>query len=211
MLKDTELSFSEFCDKGILTGKMRYEKYRTEGFATPSGKFELYAESLKKMGVSPLPIYREPVDTPVSNPSLAAEFPLILTTGAKVRVFFHSEGRQMDSLRKKNPDPLVEIHPETAADLGIEDNDWVRIETPSSQIIMRARCTDTLAGMCALLISKVSAQHGWWFPEDPPPEYGWKKSCVNRLFGKITYDPDTGSESLRSTLCRIHPVKDPAY
>ena len=45
---------------------------------------------------------------------------------------------------------------------------------------------------------------GWWFPEEEPPEYGWKKSSVNLLFGDMAYDPDTGSESLRSVLCRIY-------
>ena len=39
MLKDTGLSFDEFCEKGILEGQMRYYKYQTDGFATPSHKF----------------------------------------------------------------------------------------------------------------------------------------------------------------------------
>jgi len=52
----------------------------------------------------------------------------------------------------------------------------------------------------------VSAQHAWWFPEEESPEYGWKKSSVNLLFGDTDYDPDTGSESLRSALCRIYPM-----
>jgi anaerobic selenocysteine-containing dehydrogenase len=196
-LGDTGLTFEEFCEKGILIGEMRYQKYKTEGFATRSKKFEIYSKRLEAMGISPLPIYREPPVTPASDPELARHYPLILTTGAKIRAFFHSEGRQIKRLRATNPDPLVEVHPETAALLNIADNEWVWIETPHGKISMKARLFDGIAK------NVVSAQHGWWFPEDSPSEYGWKKSSVNLLFGDTEYDPDTGSESLRSTLCKI--------
>lgn len=197
VLEDTGLAFDEFCELGIIIGEMRYEKFLESGFATASGKFELYCGELEGMGVFPMPVYREPPLTPVSRPDLAADYPLILTTGAKSRYFFHSEGRQINSLRDKNPDPLLEIHPETAGDLGIAEGDWVRIETPVDSVTMRARLTDGLAP------DVVSAQHGWWFPEDEPPGHGWKRSSVNLLFDDSEYDPDTGSESLRSTLCRV--------
>ncbi len=151
---------------------------------------------LKGMGISPLPVYREPPLSPLSTPEVAEDYPLILTTGAKIREFFHSEGRQIESLRRANPDPLVEIHPDTAASLGLKEGDWVWIETPVDRVKMRARLTDGIAP------DVVSAQHAWWFPEKDPPEYGWKESSVNLLFGDTEYDPDTGSESLRSSLCK---------
>jgi anaerobic selenocysteine-containing dehydrogenase len=201
-LEDTGLSFEEFCAVGILAGEMRYHKYREQGFATASGKFEIYSSLLESMGVSPLPIYREPPMTPVSAPQSAAEYPLILTTGAKIREFFHSEGRQIASLRKKHPEPLVEIHPDTAFSLGIEEGDWVWIETPHDRVRMRARLTNGIAP------DVVSAEHAWWFPEDGPPGYGWKKSNVNLLFGEMAYDPDSGSESLRSALCKVYKTED---
>ena len=55
--------------------------YREHGFDTPSGKCEFYSEELVQMGIDPLPIYREPPESPVSNPELAKEYPLVLTTG----------------------------------------------------------------------------------------------------------------------------------
>jgi anaerobic selenocysteine-containing dehydrogenase len=186
----------------MLAGEMRYHKYREHGFATASGKFEIYSSLLEAMGVSPLPVYREPPLTPVSAPELVREYPLILTTGAKIREFFHSEGRQIGSLRKKHPDPLVEIHPHTAASLGIDEGDWVLIETPHDRVRMRARLFDGIAP------DVVSAEHAWWFPEDDAPEYGWRKSNVNLLFGEMEYDPDSGSESLRSALCKVYKVED---
>ncbi|NPV60443.1 MAG: molybdopterin-dependent oxidoreductase [Actinobacteria bacterium] len=199
VLEGTGMSFEEFLERGILVGEPRYRKYEDPGFfLTPSGKFEIYCKTLEGMGVSPLPVYREPPLSPFSAPDLAREYPLILTSGAKVQPFFHGEFRMIPSLRERNPDPLVEIHPRTAAELGIEDGDWVWVETPENRVKMRARLFDGIAP------DVVSAQHAWWFPEEGPPEYGWKKSSVNLLFGDTAYDPDTGSESLRSALCRVH-------
>jgi len=200
VLEDTGMNFEQFCERGILTGDMKYHKYRDQGFNTPSRKFEIFSSALEALGISPLPIYREPALSPVSAPELTEKYPLILTTGAKIKNFFHSEGRQIGSLRKANPDPLVEIHPETAAALQVKDGDWVWIETPVSRVKMRARLFDGIAR------NVVNAQHAWWFPEHSPPEYGWKQSSVNLLFGDTEYDPDTGSEPLRSALCRIYPV-----
>jgi anaerobic selenocysteine-containing dehydrogenase len=201
ILEDTGMNFDEFCEKGILMGDMRYYKYKEIGFSTPSNKAELHSSVLENMGLSPLPVYREPPISPISTPDIYKDYPLILTTGAKTKTFFHSEGRQIKPLRKANPDPLVEIHPDTAASLNIHQGDWVWIETPENRVQMRAKIFDGIAR------DVVSAQHAWWFPEADPPEYGWKKSSVNLLFGNMGYDPDTGSESLRSALCRVYPVE----
>ena len=204
MIKGSGMNFDEFLDRGIYIPAQRYYKYKTdpEFFNTTSHKFEIYSETLGGMGISPLPVYREPPQTPLSKPDLAKEFPLTLMAGVKMKAFFHSEGRQLASLRKINPDPQMEIHPDTAADLGIGEGDWVWIETQVSRVKMRAKLFDGIAP------DVVSAQHGWWFPEEEPPAYGWKKSSANLLFGDTDYDPDTGSESLKNGLCRVYPVSD---
>jgi anaerobic selenocysteine-containing dehydrogenase len=93
---------------------MRYKKYEQEGFATPSGKVELRCSTLESMGYDPLPCIVEPPESPYSTPGLFKEYPLIITTGSRTQGYFHSEGRQIKSLRKLNPDPIVEIHPEAA-------------------------------------------------------------------------------------------------
>ncbi len=203
MLKGTGLSFEEFCEKGILTGQAKYYAYKKEKrfFRTPSGKFEIYSGTLESMGISPLPIYREPAFSPVSTPEVAEKYPLILMSGNRTADYFHSEGRQISALRRRNPDPLVEINPNTAAKLGISEGDWVWIETPHGRVTMRARLFDGIAA------NVVSAQHAWWFPEEKAPEHGWKKSSINLTFGEMDYDPETGSESLKSMLCKIYKVE----
>jgi anaerobic selenocysteine-containing dehydrogenase len=202
VLDDTGMSFDEFCERGIIVGTMRYYKYRTEGFKTPSGKFDLYSNVLDSMGISPLPVYREPPVTPLSAPNVHNKYSLILTCSGKVREFFHSEGRQIALLRRANPDPLVQIHPDTALHLKVADGDWVWIETPEGRVRMRARLFDGVAP------DVVAAQYGWWFPENAPPDYGWKESSLNLLYGDMAYEPETGSESLRSVLCKVYPVKE---
>lgn len=204
VLEGTGLSFEAFCEKGVLEGKARYYAHRDAKtfFKTPSRKFEIAVPSLQKLGVSPLPIYREPALSPVSTPEIAKEYPLILIGGVKIKPFFHSEGRQIPSLRKSMPDPMVQIHPATAQGHGIKENDWVWVETAEARVRMRAAFFDGLAE------DTVCAQYGWWFPEEAPPEYGWKKSSINLLFGKMAYDPETGSESLKCGLCRVYPVGD---
>ncbi|MCP3923181.1 MAG: molybdopterin-dependent oxidoreductase [Desulfobacterales bacterium] len=200
MLEKTGLSFDEFCEKGSITGKMVYEKHKENGFPTPSGKFEFYSKTLEDMGVSGLPVYREPPDSPISSPDNYKEYPLILSTGNKNLYYFHSEGRQIKSLRDKVPSPYVEIHPETASKLNIGNGSQVYIETPSGKIKMEAKLFD------GILPNVVNAQYGWWFPEEKAPEYRWKRSSVNLLFGKTECDPDIGSESLRSALCKVYPA-----
>lgn len=57
--------------------------YETEGFRTPSGKVEIASSILARHGYDPLPVYREPAESPVSRPDLAKDFPLVLTTGVR--------------------------------------------------------------------------------------------------------------------------------
>jgi anaerobic selenocysteine-containing dehydrogenase len=94
----------------------------------------------------------------------------------------------------------VEIHPDTGKSLNIPDGDWVWIETKEDRVKMRAKYFNGIAE------DVVCAQHAWWFPEKDALEYGWKESNVNHLSGDMEYDPDTGSESLKSVLCKIYPI-----
>lgn len=198
LLKDSGITFDEFKEIGILKGQMQYRKYEEKGFATPSGKFELYCSALESMGYNPLPYFVEPPESPRSTPDLFKSFPLIMTTGGRIQAFFHSEGRQIKSLRKRCPDPLVEMNPATAESLGIKEGDWVWIESLRGRIKQRARLIEGIHP------SVVHAQHGWWFPEKDPPEYGFKESNINLLTGGMPCDPHTGSESFRGFLCKVY-------
>ena len=197
LLEDTGMGFEEFKEKDIVMGKMRYRKYLSGGFRTPSGKFELYSSIMEHEGRPPLPVYVEPPLSPKSTPELFREYPFILMSGTKRLEFFHSEMHQVPSLRKTHPDPVVEMHPEAASRLGISDGDWVWLESPYGQARLKAKLFDGIAP------DVVNADHAWWRPEAPPPDYGWKESCVNLLYGDEHFDPDTGAEPLKCYVCRV--------
>ena len=202
--KPIELSFKEFMNQGgFLSAPKEYKRYQKVGFATSTGKIELYSKTLEKLGYDPLPEFREPAETHYSRPDLAEEYPLILITGARVQPYYHSEQRQVQSLRKMHPDPVMEINPKTAKELGIEEGNWVWIESPRGRIRQKCRFFDGIDPRV------VHAQHGWWFPEEDgaePSLHGvWKSNC-NVL---IDDDPDvcnniSGGWPLRGLLCKVY-------
>ena len=79
--------------------------------------------------------------TPISAPEVARDFPLVLTTGGRIPFYFNSEHRQIAKLRKACPDPVAEIHPQTAAELGIADGEWLTI-------VVRDASGRLVAGLC---------------------------------------------------------------
>jgi anaerobic selenocysteine-containing dehydrogenase len=200
LLEPSGMTFEEFADKGIITGNMRYHKYETEGFHTPSGRVELVSSVMEKAGRPSLPVYVEPPLSPVSTPDTAKKYPLILMTGCKILPFFHSEGRQIDSLLKLHPKPLVAVHPDTLVRLGIKPGEPVILSTPYGQARFYAHADEGLAP------DVVQADHAWWFPERKGPDHGWRESCANMLFGHDHFDPDCGAEPLKCGLCRLEPL-----
>ncbi len=206
MVKDMGVTFKDLQDRGYIIEPMRYQKYREKGFNTPTGKVELYSTRFEQYGYDPLPVFNEPPESPVSTPELLPEYPLILITGGRSIGFFNTEGRQIPGLRKRMPDPLIDIHPDTAGEAGIAEGDWVWLETPQvrgERVRLKARLTTEVHPGVA------HAPHGWWFPEKPAPEHGCFESNVNVvLSGDPPREAITGSVRTRGTLCRISRCAD---
>jgi anaerobic selenocysteine-containing dehydrogenase len=185
----------------------RYKRYAMPkgngvvGFATPSGRVEIYAGQCLDHGQAPLPEYLEPAMSPVSRPDLAARYPLILTT-AKVVQFCHSQHRSLPRLRRHSPDPLVELHPSAAQARGIAADEWVLVETPRATMRARARLNSSLAP------EVVCAQFGWWQACEPLGLPGFEvegpgSANYNNLIDADPTDPISGSVALRSYLCEV--------
>ncbi len=185
------------------------ETGKQTGFATPSGKAELYSNVLEKLGYDPLPFFEEPPESPVRTPDIEKEYPLILTTGGRVRPLFHSEMRQFGiGMREQHPDPLMDIHPETASKFGIADGDWACIETLRGVIKQKANITEKIHP------DVINVESHWWFPEQPAEEpslHGLWQSNANilTLEDPDICDPLTGGWALRALLCKVY--KAPAY
>lgn len=197
------IDFERFKELGCIAPEREYLGYQKHGFATPTGKFELWSTILEKSGADPLPCWTEPPETPVSRPDLLEQYPLILTTGSRTMPYFISNNRQIRSLRKLHPFPLVSMHPETGHSFGIREGDWVYIETP------RGRITQKALFLPAMRKDTVSCEMGWWYPEAGAPGYGWNESNSNILtVGAPPHDPVGGAYQLRALLCRIYPNPD---
>ncbi len=119
---------------------------------------------LQPRGVDPLPYHIEPKDSPVSTPEKFQEYPLIATSGGRSYEFFHSEHRQLETMREFHPWPLVTMHPDTAAEYGIEDGDWVWIETT------HGRCRQKAFLFPGIKPNTIHMEHAWWFPEEEAAE-----------------------------------------
>jgi anaerobic selenocysteine-containing dehydrogenase len=199
ILRPAGMTYDDFKNVGILKGKWEHKGYEKKGFNTPSGKVEIYSQQLKDWGYGPLPSYRDLPESPESSPDLLKEYPLIFTS-AKDPYYFHSAYRNVSSLRKLSPDPVVLIHPETASKSGIAEGDWVSVETKRGTIRQKAKLNSDIAPRVIIL------SFGWWFPERKDLElFGWKESNLNILTSNNPpYDPAIGSTSLRAVPCRIY-------
>ncbi len=163
----------------------RYRKYEQDGFATPSGRLEFHSARLRDAGLDPLPDFAA---TEIPD----ARFPLILTT-AKWPQYCHSQQRHQPSLRKRMPEPLVELHPATAATRGIRDGDWIELTTAMGAMRARAKFDRFLAP------EVLCAQYGWW-------QYADGAGDANRLFDGECFDPVAGSNCLRNVPCQVASV-----
>jgi len=201
ILEPIGITWQDFKKMDHIRGEVLYQKHETRGFSTATRKFEIYSTMLENMGYDPLPRYREPPESPVSTPELYRKFPYILITGRRLPGFFHTENRQVPWLRELHRDPIVEIHPDTAMEEGIQDGEWVTIESPRGRVRQRAKF---FSGMDPRI---VSAEHAWWFPEKKDPGHGWDESNINMLTDNSyeACDPAMGATHVRTLLCRISP------
>lgn len=180
------VDFEGLSELGVYQPKYTYKKYEKgllrgdgePGFNTVTGMVELTSTLFEAWGDDALPYYKEPPYSPVSTPELFNEYPLVLTTGARKFTSFHSEHRQIATLREIDPDAVVELHPDTAARLGIKENDWVELENMFGKCKMRAHLTPCIHPKVC------HATHGWWYPEKPAEEpslYGVWEANINTL------------------------------
>lgn len=211
-LKPLGITFKEAATKHYMIASKEPWTYETinprtgkeTGFGTISGKVELYSNVLKQLGYDPLPFYEEPPESPLRMPEVAREYPFILTTGGRFRPMFHSENRQPGiGTREQYPDPLMDIHPDTARSLGIVEGDWAYVESRRGVIKQKARITDEIHPQV------INVQGHWWFPEEPAGEpwlHGaWHANAnVLTISDPETFDPITGGWPLRALLCRVY-------
>jgi len=193
-LKPSGLSYKELKEEKVagayyMEKKYGMEGYETKGFSTPSKTIEIYSEAFEKQGFDPLPTYREPDQSPLGDPKLFKKYPLILTTGARNVYYTHTQHRNIQGLREKNPEPYAEVNPKTAKPYGIRNGDPITVESNRGEIHVKALLTeDMMEGV-------VSIPHGW------PRE-----ANVNLLTDVHCREPIMGYPQMKSQLCSIKKV-----
>lgn len=108
-------------------------------FPTPSGKVELYSETMVKHGLDALPDYQPPAE--FLQRTDAEDEQLVLLSGA-AHHFVSSSLANVPKLLRLEGRPYVEINPNDAAQRGIEDGDPVVIENARGWCQLRAVVTD---------------------------------------------------------------------
>jgi anaerobic selenocysteine-containing dehydrogenase len=189
-------------------GTTNYRHLVAGRIPTDTGKINVFSTMHQKYGFSPLPVYSEPAESPVSRPDLAQDYPLVLSTGKRQNGFFHSEFRQLPYSRQMSPVPEVMMNTDTAAGLGLKPGDWVWVEAPPTS--GREKLHRIMGMLSTRFVMRPGqatySQHAWWRPEKPATEdfHGaleWNAEvlleCENRC-------PETGTPGLRSQLCKVY-------
>lgn len=151
-LEPLGMTHQQFCDRhDMKIARKRYRAYRKTGFATPSGKVELRSSILEELGFDPLPYHRAAPTDP--------RFPMTVFVGVREDPYFQTGQRQLPSARRLAPLPKTFIHPDDAAEYGLQEGDWAEISSAHGVIkaVVEIR-VDMLRG-------HLRVPHGWWFPE----------------------------------------------
>ena len=123
----------------------------------------------------------------------------MLTTGQRSWVYFHSENRQLPTMREIHPDPRVTINSKIAAEMGLVEGDWVWIEN------QRGRCRQRVQTSDFLNERVVRAEHGWWFPEEKETElFRTFDSNINNLTTQGVVGKTGYGAPYKCLLCKIY-------
>ena len=128
-----------------------------------------------------------------------------MCTGRRSPVYFHAEHRMIPWLREIDPFPIVEIHPQVADSIGVNDGEWIYIENDRGRIKRKAKVTPTIHPKVIMV------PHGWWLPEEKgsaPEFYGIWDLNVNNLIPVGTQSKSGyGGGAYKTILCRVAKIK----
>lgn len=156
-------------------------------FNTPSGKIEVYSETLANAGFSPWPTWEEP-PAPGEN-----EF-YLLTGKVAQHTQFGTQNNQL--LHKYSDEPRLWMNTRTAASLGLTDGNWVEVTSKVGKAHSILLATEAIRPDCVYLT----------------PGYGHLSKGLTTAFGlgandsalHETYtDPISGSQALTQTFVTV--------
>jgi len=192
MLKPSGITLEQLEREQIVyaTSAPEYRKYQKNGFQTPSGKVEFVSQSFKALGYPELPIYTEPTGAPVPKPALSNPALPLQCTSRKPSQFVHTKFRNIKTLTKSYPEPVLWVSPQDAAERGICESDMVELSSAQGRVVVRAKLK---AGLRPGL---VTMDFGWGNPTD-----GLASS--NLLTDDSVWSPFSGTHAQRLFACEV--------
>lgn len=182
--------------------KTRYQKYAEIdptngapiGFGTATRGIEIFSTAFANAGYPALPQFQ-------SGAGDSDQYPLTLTFFRLIQ-FCDEHHRNIPRLRRSVPEPVLEIHPETANAQGINNGDWIFLETATGKVKLKAKLNESLHPKV------VATVYGWWqacqqlkIPGHDPFTQGGANTNV--LIPNCDVDPISASVAHRSQPCRI--------
>ncbi len=202
MLVDSGLTYKELVEKRILRPSRLFLEDKDPYFQTPSGKVEFYSQQMSQLGLSPLPYFKEVASSRFEKEDFE-NYPLVLTN-FKEGAYMLSGYRDIQAMRKRKPEAVVEIHPDTAAKYGLKNGDMIYIESRKGRIQQRLKAASYIHP------EVVMAAFGWSDIDENTNQYNWRKNNLNILTdADPPNDPATGSVQFRGIPCRIYLDEPP--
>jgi anaerobic selenocysteine-containing dehydrogenase len=122
---------------GMVPLQISHVAYPHRQFHTPSGKVEFFSTRTQALGLPPLPVYEE---------SVQSAYPLALSQGRTLTHFhgFYDHGQALPTLAQLDPEPWLWISPADAAARGLDDGAVIRVYNQRGSCNARARVTDQI-------------------------------------------------------------------
>lgn len=154
---------------------------------TPSGKIELFSDTLAKVGFPGVPTWEEP-------PQPAEGQFFLLTGKIATSTQFGTQNNQL--LHKYSEEPRMWMNAQTAAELGLATDDWVEVTSDVGQIHTQLLATQAIRPDCVYMT----------------PGYGHLSKGLSTAYGvgasdsalHVTYtDPISGGQALSQTFVTV--------
>ncbi len=154
---------------------------------TPSGKIELFSDTLAKVGFPGVPTWEEP-----PQPTDGQFF--LLTGKIATSTQFGTQNNQL--LHKYSEEPHLWMNAQTAAELGLATDDWVEVTSDVGQIHTKLLATQAIRPDCVYMT----------------PGYGHLSKGLKTAYGvgasdsalHVTYtDPISGGQALSQTFVTV--------
>jgi anaerobic selenocysteine-containing dehydrogenase len=183
----SETGYRKYAEADPITGRSR-------GFDTPSRKIEIFSTSFANAAYAPLPEFS--IDKEINE-----RYPFTLTFFRDIH-FCDEQHRNMPRLRRVVPEPFLEVHPSTAQEQGIENGEWIFLETETGKVKLKAKFNDSLHPKVMTTV------YGWWQACQELKLAGYDPfhsdgANTNLLIPNSDSDPISASVAHRGQRCRV--------